>query len=82
MRTVLRAAGLRFVIYPGDHRPAHVHDIGQGGEAVFNLNCRRGVPLLREVYGLSRSDTARIQALVVTNKSVLCAAWESIHGEA
>jgi hypothetical protein len=53
MPTVLTAAGLRFVIYPGDHRPAHVHVIGQGGEAVFSLNCRRGVPLLREVYGLS-----------------------------
>lgn len=82
MPTVLRAAGLRFVIYPGDHRPAHVHVIGQGGEAIFNLNCRKGMPVLREVYGLSRRDVARIRALMASHLSVLCAAWESIHGKA
>lgn len=82
MPTVLRIAGLRFVIYPGDHRPAHVHVVGQGGEAVFNLNCRKGTPVLREVYGLSRSDVARIRVLVTPHLSVLCAAWEAIHGEA
>lgn len=82
MPTVLRAAGLRFVIYPGDHRPAHVHVIGQGGEAIFNLNGRKGMPVLREVYGLSRRDVARIRALMASHLSVLCAAWESIHGKA
>lgn len=82
MPTVLKAAGLRFAIYPGDHRPAHVHVVGQGGEAVFNLNCRKGAPVLREVYGLSRSDVAHIRKLVVSHLAVLCAAWESIHGEA
>lgn len=34
--------GLRVVIYPNDHRPAHVHVIGNGCEAVFNLNCPNG----------------------------------------
>jgi len=32
--------GLRVVVYPNDHRPAHVHVIGNGCEAVFKLNCR------------------------------------------
>lgn len=81
MPTVLKAAGLRFVIYPGD-QPAHVHVVGQGGEAVFNLNCPKGPPALREVYRLSRGDVARIRALVVSHLSVLCGAWESIHGKA
>jgi hypothetical protein len=36
--TVLRIGGLRVVIWPNDHRPAHVHVKGAGGEAVFNLN--------------------------------------------
>jgi len=34
--------GLRVVVYPNDHRPAHVHVIGNGCEAVFKLNCPMG----------------------------------------
>ncbi|MGA3075882.1 MAG: DUF4160 domain-containing protein [Bryobacteraceae bacterium] len=30
------------MIYPNDHRPAHVHAMGRGCEAVFNLNCPAG----------------------------------------
>ena len=82
MPTVLRFAGLRFAIYPGDHRPAHVHVIGRGGEAVFNLRCPKGPPELREAYGLTKSDVARIRSVVAGHLDVLCAAWEQIHGEA
>ncbi|MBA4152583.1 MAG: hypothetical protein C0509_08480, partial [Acinetobacter sp.] len=39
MPTVLRWGGLRVAIYPNDHRPAHVHVIGAGREAVFRLCC-------------------------------------------
>ncbi len=42
MPTVLRFAGLRAVIYTNDHRPAHVHVIGDGCEAVFEMNCEGG----------------------------------------
>ena len=38
MPTVLIIGGWRVVIYPNDHRPAHVHVIGGGCEAVFNLS--------------------------------------------
>jgi len=37
MPTVLRAGGLRVVIYPNDHPPAHVHVIGPGWVVVINL---------------------------------------------
>jgi hypothetical protein len=30
MPTVLRIGGLRVVIYPNDHPPAHVHVLGPG----------------------------------------------------
>ena len=82
MPTVLRCAGLRFVIYPGDHRPAHVHVIGRGGEAVFNLRCPKGPPELREAYGLARADLVRMRALVADHLAELCIAWEGIHGQA
>ncbi len=33
MPSVSRINGLRVVIYPNDHKPAHVHVIGSGREA-------------------------------------------------
>ncbi len=82
MPTVLRVAGLRIVISFADHRPAHVHVVGRGGETVFDVNCPKGPPALREVYGLSRADVARSRAIVAGELSALCAAWEAIHGKA
>ena len=51
MPTVLSLDGLRVAIYPNDHRPAHVHVIGPGVEAVFDLRCPHGPPVLRESHG-------------------------------
>jgi hypothetical protein len=42
MPTIVRFAGYRVVIYPNDHRPEHVHVIGRGVEAVFEVNCPNG----------------------------------------
>ena len=42
MPTVWRIGTHRVVIYPNDHRPAHVHVVGRGGEAVFVLHCPDG----------------------------------------
>ena len=51
MPTVSRLGSLRVVVYPNDHRPAHVHVIGPDGEAVFILNCPEGPVSLRESSG-------------------------------
>jgi len=80
MPTVLRADGLRVVIYPNDHRPAHVHVIGGGHESVFNLNCAAGPIELRENYGFSRRETQRIAIVLLAHLARLCRAWEEIHG--
>ena len=80
MPTVLRIGALRVAVYPNDHRPAHVHVIGDGHEAVFHLNCPAGAIALRENYGFSARDLARVLAAPAANQAVLCAAWESIHG--
>jgi hypothetical protein len=79
MPTVLRIDGLRVVIYPNDHRPAHVHVIGQGGEAVFILHCPDGPPELRERYGFNRPEVGRIKAALVAELAALCIAWRKIH---
>jgi hypothetical protein len=80
MPTVLRFDGLRVVIYPNDHRPAHVHVIGPGGEAVFNLNCPDGPPELRESFGFPRQELGRIAVFLAANLALLCAAWSETHG--
>lgn len=80
MATVLRVDGLRVTIYPNDHRPAHVHVIGRGCEALFDLHCPNGPPELRESYRFSRQEVARIARHLVRHLTALCRAWERIHG--
>ena len=81
MPTVLTIFGLRVVIYPNDHRPAHVHVQGNGCEAVFNLRCPDGPPELRENYGFAQKDVGKIGDALVANMAMLCAAWRQIHGD-
>jgi hypothetical protein len=78
--TALRFDGLRVVIYPNDHRPAHVHVIGRGCEAVFDLNCPSGPVALRENYGFSRREVKQHSSVLSDYLVELCRAWEQIHG--
>ncbi|MGB9988644.1 DUF4160 domain-containing protein [Massilia sp. SM-13] len=80
MPTVLNTLGLRFVVYPNDHRPAHVHVMGNGCEAVFTLRCPSGPPALRENYGFSQKVLTQIGYTVSANLTHLCSHWEEIHG--
>jgi hypothetical protein len=80
MPAVLRFDGLRVVIYPADHRPAHVHVIAAHGEAVFNLNCPDGPPELRESYGLRQPDVSDIRDALARSIAALCRHWRIIHG--
>ena len=82
MPTVLRFDGLRVVVYPNDHRPAHVHVIGQGCEAVFNLHCPNGPLELRENYRFGLKEISRIEKALITSLATLCSEWERIHGDA
>lgn len=81
MATILRVDGFRIVIYSNDHRPAHVHVIGGGKEALFNLHCPKGPPEIRENYGLSRSEMYWLIAVLSENLVQLCRSWEAIHGK-
>lgn len=81
MPTVLVIFGWRVVIYPNDHRPAHIHVIGNGSEAVFKLCCPNGPPELRENYGFSRKELTKIAGELGANLAMLCSAWRRIHGD-
>lgn len=68
------------MIYPNDHRPAHVHVIGHGGEAAFILHCPGGPPELRESYRFDRPTLGRIKTALETELATLCDEWRKIHG--
>lgn len=80
MPLVLTIFGLRVVVYPNDHRPAHVHVMGRGCEAVFKLHCPRGPVELRVNFGFSRKDLSKLCVELSANVQVLCQAWGAIHG--
>jgi hypothetical protein len=82
MPTVLRVGSLRVMIYPNDHLPAHIHVIGQGNSAIFNLNCPAGPLSLRTNFGFSDRQSHEIQAKLLDHIAELCKAWEEIHGRA
>jgi Domain of unknown function (DUF4160) len=71
MPTVLRLGALRVAIYPNDHRPAHVHVIGQGHEAVFVMNRPAGGVTLRENYGFPQRSLIAIER-GLSRTSVCC----------
>ncbi len=79
MPTVLRLNGLRVVIYANDHRPEHVHVIGRGGEAVFELGASR--LRLRDVWGFSAQDVRQIEADLRPYLGDLIESWRTIHGD-
>jgi len=80
--TVLRIGNLRVVIYPNDHRPAHVHVIGADCEAVFVLGCPAGSVRLRENYGFAQRELTSIEKILAEHIDELCPAWEKTHGHA
>lgn len=80
MPTVLRFDGMSVVIYPNDHRPAHVHVRGAGGEAVFILHCPEGPPALRESFGFNTPELGRIKDVLADALATLCAEWRRFHG--
>lgn len=77
--TILRLDGLRVVIYPNDHLPAHVHVIGPGMEAVFELNCPDGPVSLRQSYRFSPQQLRAILAGLTAALRKLCGEWRKIH---
>jgi hypothetical protein len=80
MPTIKRIGSLRVVIYPNDHRPAHVHVIGGGCEAVFHLHCPTGPIELRENFGFGLRELGSIRAALIADLAYLCDQWRVQHG--
>lgn len=79
MPTILRLDGLRVVVYPNDHAPAHVHVLGPGAEAVFELGCPDGPVTLRESHSFSTRQLRSVSESLNEALQVLCDEWWQIH---
>jgi hypothetical protein len=79
--TNLRIGHLRVVIYPNDHRPAHVHVIRPEHNATFYLNCPDGPVSLRGNDGFATRELKRIAGVLDQHIAHLCAAWKEIHAD-
>lgn len=76
MPTVLRIAGLRVVIYPNDHPPAHVHVLGPGWVVVIDLTG----PGVREVIGCDEREARLVLRQIADRRAELMDAWRRFHG--
>ena len=72
MVTVLRAQGLRFIIFSNDHEPAHVHVFGDG-EAKINLLGADGMPATVWADAMSRGDIRRALRITSEQQAILLA---------
>lgn len=80
MPNILKLDGLIVVIFPNDHRPAHVHVIGNGCEAAFKLHCPDGPPELRENHRFKERELNRIHDVLIEKLAHLCREWRRLHG--
>ena len=82
MPTIFIVHGVRYVIYPNDHAPPHVHALGAGWEIVVTLGDGNQIkPSIRSMKG---EPTVRQIALVLQAAHMRCAElfrhWRKIHG--
>ncbi len=82
MPTILRVRGLRVVIYMNDHRPPHVHILGQRREAKVALGAEGERPSVVYNEGLSRGELADALVEIDRNRGLLMQRWREIHGDA
>ncbi len=76
MPTVLYINGFRFIIWPDDHEPPHIHVFKGDGEAKVSID----KPRLVLVIGLSKQEARFILNTVIEHQKTLLKEWEKIHG--
>lgn len=74
----MRRRGFQFLVYPGDHNPAHVH-VRKAGCSI-KVEFADSVVRARNNIGFSEKEVSRIIALVEENQQFLLQSWEAING--
>lgn len=79
MIVVLRASGLKVIIFMDDHEPAHVHVRGDG-QCKIRLVGADGLPELMWSKGMNRAERRKALVAVEDAQLELLAEWRKLHG--
>ena len=82
--TTIRIGGVRFIIYPQDHAPRHVHGLYQGVEVIVDLNEPARVTLADRKDAVRPGNAKRAQVRHILNVAAhnfdaLATAWDAMH---
>jgi hypothetical protein len=80
MPTILSINGFRFIIWPADHEPPHVHVFKDNGEAKIGIGDDTQAPWLVTINGLSKQEVRQAWNIVAEHQQILLDAWGQIHG--
>jgi len=76
MPTLFWVGPYRVTVYVNDHPPAHVHAIGSGGSAKFELGAVPDDVTLTEVFEIPTSNLKRIAATIIERHQECLEHWE------
>jgi hypothetical protein len=82
MPTIFSERGVRFVVYPNDHSPPHIHALGAAWEMVIILgNCEEIKPEIKDVFGTPTVAQVRhVMQAAHSRCRELFERWRQIHG--
>ena len=80
MPTILFINGYKFIIWPDDHEPSHVHVFKGDGEAKVRVGNSEQAPSFVTISGLTKREAKFVWGVVAEHQEVLLDAWEKIHG--
>lgn len=80
MPTILNINGFRFIIWPADHEPPHVHVFKGKSEAKISIGDDNEAPCFITIYGLTKQEARQVLEMTNENQQQLLTAWRNIHG--
>jgi hypothetical protein len=75
MGTVVEFKGVKIRVNPRDHRPPHVHVVGNGGKARFNIESMEWIDSLE----FTRSDLKAIEEVIHRRIEEIWNEWRRCH---
>lgn len=75
MGTIVEFNGIKIRINPRDHHPPHIHIVGNGGNARFNIDSMEWM----ESVGFTRSDLKAIEEVIHRRLVELWDEWRKCH---
>ena len=79
MPELFRAFGYVFMFFSLEHKPIHVHVVGNDGDAKFEWNGSEFI--LKEKHNIKPSDMRKIKQMVDDNADIIVSRWNDFFKE-